>query len=293
MFGDRFSSFINCAQLLGQREEDDSRLCTRSSGRLLDLLSLFPSLPPSPPSFRPALPAFIHWFSQPTSPTLRQALDRNRPCSDRTILLVGDRIWRTSFRSRGWQTFPLRGQMVNIFSSKSHSISAAAAELGSDRHRPKCISRWTHCVPMKRFMNTIVCISYASMDHEMLFFLWLFFSTTKKCKKKKSSCHKKKKKKEFLDPDLYMGTETTVWLTLTPKKKILGFSAGKSRGSLATKPTQQAPWGQRRGPATPAAGRQASAHFHHGSLPRSKQWALVTCPAPWWPWRLALNLIKC
>ena len=63
-----------------------------------------------------------------------------------------------------------------------------------------------------------------------------FFSTTKKCKKKKNP-HAIIKKKGFLDPDLYMGRETTIWLTLTPKKKMLGFSAGKSKGSLATKPT--------------------------------------------------------
>ena len=68
-----------------------------------------------------------------------------------------------------------------------------------------------------------------------------FFQPLKNVKKNPHAIKKKKKRKEFLDPDLYMGTETTVWLTLTPKKKILGFSAGKSRGSLATKSTQQAP----------------------------------------------------
>lgn len=121
-----------------------------------------------------------------------------------------------------------------------------------------------------------------------------FFSTTKKCNKKKrrkkSSCHKKKK--GFLDPDLYMERHTTVWLTLIPKKKMLGLSAGKPRGSLAAMPSQQAR--QRRGLPPSAAGRQASLLIPTmAPCPGLSSGLLVTCPAPRWPWRLALNLIKC
>lgn len=123
--------------------------------------------------------------------------------------------------------------------------------------------------------------------------LSIFFQPLKnviKKKRKKSSCHKKKK--GFLDPDLYMERHTMVWRTLIPKKKMLGLLAGKSRGSMTTMPTQQAR--QRRGLPPSAAGRQASLLISTmAPCPGLSSGLLVTCPAPRWPWRLALNLIKC
>lgn len=195
MFGDRFSSFINCSVAGPKRREWQTPLYSQLwGGFLISPLSSPLPLPPLLPSGLPSLHSFID-SSNPHPRLCAKRWARNSPCSDRTILLVGDRSWRTSFRSRGWQTFPLRDQMVNILSSMSHSISAATAELCSDRHRLKYMNRWTHCVPRKRFTNTIVWISYASMAHEMLFFLWLCFSTTKICKKKKKNPHAIKKKR--------------------------------------------------------------------------------------------------
>lgn len=82
---------------------------------------------------------------------------------------------------------------------------------------------------------------------------------------------------------------------LAAPKKMLGFLAAKSRGLPFYHVNPNGPAQEEKRETLSLSWRSSdlSAHFKDGFLPSSKQWSLVTLPAPWWPWQFAPNLIKC